>query len=1032
MELYKIAVSVQLRNMMHGALRTLRDDLGLTDRAVNRLQSNLRKLETTQRTGATAARRSGEAQAAAAAAAAKHHRQLGDARLASQRLLDEKEKRESAFQARQKRLLQQADALEKQRGNVASPSRRGLQSQLANNKKAEASRLAPLLAEEARLKKIKADANRSDATIARRQARQQAKLAKHEAGNLNKTRLNEMFGRMTWGEIRKSPEMKGRVPYDWKIPKGLSPEKRVPKKDRARLSNEILKEQESEASSLRRDWKDAGDRETAGSNARNRTQAVSALERNKAAQEAAHAARKAADAGTRNQHRKEGAVAEKERNRLLRQENSERDRAEQAAERHRRGQSVLDTRISAEEHKEAQAAERKAAAEEKVTKEAKEQEKLRKKALADQREMAKLQKAQLFASRRRMLGTFGAGAAIAGGVGLYGLGKFMSPALDTAHQNFLLKTTGVTERELAAINKAAPGLQRAIPTIRADELRESYLHVKQTFGLKGKEMTDDEMSFVLGTALPEIGKSAAALRVLQPDKYQSLPNTIVALMRSMDIRALTQKEDYPKLESELKAMSKMITASGGVITPMVMQGTLKYARQFAGTISEDFLYKYLPTLVQENMTAGGGGGGRGNVGTMLQSFGSMFVAGRLSRRAMRMWNELGVLPDSSLVKDGNQVRVDSTKGFVNQKLMDENFGLWIQQEIVPRVIQKLKDSGVRNADGDLTPYDDLSSREQRQAVDRYLIRAPGNSTGMALMSALVRSWPSILRDENSRSLAQDYDGVMRRAMSEDFPTLMNALSAQWFNLREAMGRDFVPTIMAVGVGLNDAMAGFTTLVNDNPGLASGALNTAFGASIAALLGGMASLTVWAGAHAGRGLLFMGRGIQLAVHGLLRFVAVFSLPVWGKLALVGATIWGIASSATALVNSLMRIPNLIMDMVDVMAAGIREDMPTLFGMFGPKGLLPGDAGYQFRDEANRLSARRAALTPGDGSGPMTPEAFVASKQEDQPVTVQFTLDNEVVQEYLLNGLTKKVTSAGSPLGPALSEDPLALADLASAH
>ncbi len=451
----------------------------------------------------------------------------------------------------------------------------------------------------------------------------------------------------------------------------------------------------------------------------------------------------------------------------------------------------------------------------------------------------------------REIKLLGMGGALLGGMGFLGLGMIkatVEPAKEYVHQLELAKAAGMSQLEIAQATKAAWQATGSVMTTTATQNLAAIRELRMVFGDTRQAMEH----------MPTVQRLQSVLQTVRGGNGHDEAYTVAkALEMKGDVK------DVRQFDSSADLMTKAIIASGGKVGAGDFLSTFKYGR--AATIGWDqrFTYGILPTLIQE-MKSSGGTGGAGGPGNALMSAYSAVVGGSIPQRSLKVWQSLGMLDPSKIIWD----KVGSAKGVApggikGSTLFEHDPYQWTQQFLVPA----LERAGYNTQD------------KQRQAL-QYLF--PNRTAGFIMSQMALQGW----KFERDQKLIGQASGLSAydQLIKNDPEMASRALSAQWDNLKTAIGVAVVPVLLPVLQGLTTAFNRLGQFLAAHPTLTS-ALTLTFGAlSGLALIGGTLML-------AGAAIKLIGVGIGPMS---IAFKSIAALPLAGIAG--GLTAVGLALAA----------------------------------------------------------------------------------------------------------------------------------------
>ena len=447
------------------------------------------------------------------------------------------------------------------------------------------------------------------------------------------------------------------------------------------------------------------------------------------------------------------------------------------------------------------------------------------------------------------------GAMSAGGI--FGLGvfdKMIKPAEDYAHQINIMNMAGMKQVEIAdAVGSAWKLAGDNITTTATGNLK-ALLDLRNVTGSlqEAKEF------------LPIMQRMQTVLAASKEGSIRGNANDLAfSAMKALDIRGAVN--DPEKLKRQADLMTRVIEATQGKVTPEQFQSVFNYARQAKFAMSDDFAYKILPTLMLENASKGGGGGGSKGVGPAIAAMYRVTNQGYINRKSLGLWEQLGE------VKAGTALKT-STPGTVVAPMVDASIAAGNQFEFNKLLVDKI--------------YKKFGANLSDTAVTQILNQLyRGNQLAGSLAVEFFTKRKNFERDQKLLEGTMDPAKAYKMAMSKDPETAKRALSAAWENFETSLTLNVVPILVPALFKLSKGLNELGAWARHHPNLTKdivigfGALSALLavggpiitGIAVTRLafggLGGALKLAGSGLALAGRAVLFLGRALILNPIGL---------------------------------------------------------------------------------------------------------------------------------------------------------------------
>jgi hypothetical protein len=350
------------------------------------------------------------------------------------------------------------------------------------------------------------------------------------------------------------------------------------------------------------------------------------------------------------------------------------------------------------------------------------------------------------------------------GAGLFGfLEKSVNASKEYTRQLSLMNAAGMTQRDIAQATAAAWATSREVVTsTAADNLKA----IRELRSVLGKDRLAEAYA-----VLPTVQRVKAGLEALTGREQ---PNIAFEVVKAVDLRT-SGLMSQAALARNADLMGRTLMAMGGTLNVNDYLMTLKYAKTAALSFNDQFVYDYLPTLMQE--VKGGGGGFMGNVstaGTALMTLFTNVVQGQVKKAAIPVWEAMGLIKASDVVRNATgsfQIRPGAVAG---AQLYAENPLAWAEK--VAPAIEKYA--------------------RQHHLTDIQAITAMGLPRNAAwVLSTLMLKAPQFERDRQLiESTPNTYEAYQRLLKTN--PQLADqALHSQWQNLLAIIGFQILPKII---------------------------------------------------------------------------------------------------------------------------------------------------------------------------------------------------------------------------------------------
>ncbi len=415
----------------------------------------------------------------------------------------------------------------------------------------------------------------------------------------------------------------------------------------------------------------------------------------------------------------------------------------------------------------------------------------------------------------------GMGAGLAGSEIMSGVHYTVTPAIDMARTaDVMAADTRLTPEQLQSAIQAAKDTTRAAPGSTEGENLAAILDLKNIFG-------DIEEAKKL---LPEFARMTTLFEVMDK-KSGGTGDQAYAAGKALEIMGGVTEEHEdasghtvrsidPGLGMQrLKAMERVAVAENMRVMPSDYLGMAKQARVAGMTLSDEYIYEKLPSMIAVM------GGPR--VGTALMSMAQVFEGGKLEAKSMHALQDIGLAGPEGIRHEGG--RVDRHGRRVGGKDV-------VHSDAIFEGSLMMKDPQVWLADAQkqMEAHGIHGTADQIKA----LMRASQRSTIAGFFADMLKDMPTILKgQENVRATRPD---MAEHMAAVDPAAKVRQFEAALTNLATELGSAGMGDAMKV---LDAATAGLNKLgdwARNNPGMARAAFDVASG--LGALATGLGALS----------------------------------------------------------------------------------------------------------------------------------------------------------------------------------------------
>ncbi|HIQ17208.1 MAG TPA: hypothetical protein EYH41_04300 [Novosphingobium capsulatum] len=370
------------------------------------------------------------------------------------------------------------------------------------------------------------------------------------------------------------------------------------------------------------------------------------------------------------------------------------------------------------------------------------------------------------------------------GQGILGfMGKSIDASKEYTRQLSLMSAAGMGQKDIAEATAQAWKTSQSVITSSAAENLKAIRELRSVFGLHH-----------MGEAyaiLPTVQRTKAVLEALTGKEQEGVAFDMVKAIELRTPGVMSAQ----RMQQNADLMARALMGMGGTLTVNDFHMALKQAKTSAFGLNDDFVYSYLPTLIQEVKTKGGGAQ---TAGTALMSTYGAVIQGTLKKSAIPLWEQMGLINPSDVVKNSTgqmQLKPGAVKG---AQLFQQNPYAWANQVLAPAIDAYGKSRGL--------------NREQ------ILSGMLGNRNAQWFLNTMIGKSPQFERDReliaSGGSSKQAYD----RLLKSNPQLAEQALHNQWQNILAILGYQVLPKLIPFMVKFANGLDHIAQWMSDHPNL----------------------------------------------------------------------------------------------------------------------------------------------------------------------------------------------------------------------
>ncbi len=401
------------------------------------------------------------------------------------------------------------------------------------------------------------------------------------------------------------------------------------------------------------------------------------------------------------------------------------------------------------------------------------------------------------------------------GQGILGfMGKTLEVSKEYTRQLSLMNAAGMSQKDIAEATAQAWKTSQSVITSSAAENLQAIRELRSVFGLHH-----------MGEAyaiLPTVQRTKAVLEALTGKEQEGVAFDMVKAIELRTPGVMSAQ----RMQQNADLMARALMGMGGTLTVNDFHMALKQAKTSAFGLNDDFVYGYLPTLIQEVKTKGGGAQ---TAGTALMSTYAAVIQGTLKKSAIPLWEQMGLINPSDVVKNSTgqmQLKPGAVKG---AQLFQQSPYQWANEVLAPAIDAYSKSHGLN-----------------REQVISGLF---GNRNAQWFINTLIGKASQFERDRELIASGGSSKEAYDRLLKSNPQLAEQALHNQWQNVLAILGYQILPKILPLMVKFADGLSKISAWMADHPNLT---------ATIALGLGAV-------------GLALSGIGKAMMLVGILRFL-----------------------------------------------------------------------------------------------------------------------------------------------------------------
>ena len=364
------------------------------------------------------------------------------------------------------------------------------------------------------------------------------------------------------------------------------------------------------------------------------------------------------------------------------------------------------------------------------------------------------------------------------GYGLNSIGGsvlgFMEKSVDASkeytRQLSLMNAAGMSQKDIAEATASAWKTSKDVITSSAAENLQAIRELRSVFG-------KDHMHEAYGI-LPTVQRTKAILEALTGKEQHGVAFDMVKAIELRTPGVMTAE----RMQSNADMMARTLMQMGGTLNVNDFHMALKQAKTSAFGLSDDFVYKYLPTFMQEVKTKEGGAQ---SAGTALMTTYRALVQGVIKKSAIPVWEEMGLISPNNVVRNATgqmQLKPGAVK---DVQMFQANPYEWANTVLAPAVER----------------YGKAHNLNREQTLSAMF----GDRNAQWMLNTLIAKAPQFERDrELVESGGTSYD-TYQKLLTSNPQLAQQAMHSQWQNVQARLGYEVLPRLIPYMIKFADGL-----------------------------------------------------------------------------------------------------------------------------------------------------------------------------------------------------------------------------------
>lgn len=370
------------------------------------------------------------------------------------------------------------------------------------------------------------------------------------------------------------------------------------------------------------------------------------------------------------------------------------------------------------------------------------------------------------------------------GMGMFGaLEKTVDASKEYTRQLSLMNAAGMTQKDIAESVAAAWSTSRSVVTTSAAENLKAIRELRTVFG-------KDQMGEAYGI-LPTVQRTKGILEALTGKEQE---NVAFDMVKAIELRT-PGLMSAQAMQRNADLMAKSLMGMGGTLNVSDYHMALKQAKTAAFGLSDQFVFDYFPTLMQE---VKGKAGGAQSAGTALMTGYRAIVQGVVKKSSIPTWLEMGLIKPDDIVRNATGQYQIKPGGIKDAQLFQENPYAYANQVLAPAIAS----------------YGAKHHLNREQVISTLF----GDRNAQWLVNTLIAKAPQFERDRKLIESGGSSLDTYQRLLKTNPQLAEQALHSQYQNILAIIGYQILPVLVPYMVKFANALDGLGQWMQRNPGM----------------------------------------------------------------------------------------------------------------------------------------------------------------------------------------------------------------------